>query len=107
SRAAREAAEQVAAEEPAAAAQPTYSYVDHLPQDSDAPGEVLEFFVPEAEEHLQAFTECLLALEANPNAEDITRLFRSMHTVKGSAGQVGLHRLSAVAHRVEDLIGRL
>ena len=107
SRAAREAAEQVAAEEPAADAQPTYSYVDHMPQDSDVPAEVLEFFVPEAEEHLQAVTECLLALEANPNADDINRLFRSMHTVKGSAAQVGLHRLSAVAHRVEDLIGRL
>ena len=107
SRAAREAAEQVAAEEPVADAPAAYSYVDHLPQDSDVPAEVLEFFVPEAEEHLQAVTECLLALEANPNAEDINRLFRSMHTVKGSAAQVGLHRLSAVAHRVEDLIGRL
>jgi chemosensory pili system protein ChpA (sensor histidine kinase/response regulator) len=107
SRAAREAAEQVAAEEPASDAPPAYSFVDHLPQDSDVPAEVLEFFVPEAEEHLQAVTECLLALEANPNAEDINRLFRSMHTVKGSAAQVGLHRLSAVAHRVEDLIGRL
>ena len=107
SRAAREAAEQVAAEAPAADAQPTYSYVDHMPQDSDVPAEVVEFFVPEAEEHLQAVTECLLALEANPNADDINRLFRSMHTVKGSAAQVGLHRLSAVAHRVEDLIGRL
>jgi chemosensory pili system protein ChpA (sensor histidine kinase/response regulator) len=107
SRAAREAAEQVAAEEPVADAPAAYSYVDHLPQDSEVPAEVLEFFVPEAEEHLQAVTECLLALEANPNAEDINRLFRSMHTVKGSAAQVGLHRLSAVAHRVEDLIGRL
>jgi chemosensory pili system protein ChpA (sensor histidine kinase/response regulator) len=110
SRAAREAAAaQVAAEEAVAEADapPAYSYVDHLPQDSDVPAEVLEFFVPEAEEHLQAVTECLLALEANPNAEDINRLFRSMHTVKGSAAQVGLHRLSAVAHRVEDLIGRL
>src|SRR5580692_8810177 len=107
SRAAREAAAEVAAEEPVADAPPAYSYVDHLPQDSDVPAEVLEFFVPEAEEHLQAVTECLLALEANPNAEDINRLFRSMHTVKGSAAQVGLHRLSAIAHRVEDLIGRL
>jgi chemosensory pili system protein ChpA (sensor histidine kinase/response regulator) len=107
SRAAREAAEEVAAEEPVAEAPPAYSFVDNLPQDSDVPAEVLEFFVPEAEEHLQAVTECLLALEANPNAEDINRLFRSMHTVKGSAAQVGLHRLSAVAHRVEDLIGRL
>jgi chemosensory pili system protein ChpA (sensor histidine kinase/response regulator) len=108
SRAAQEAAaEEVASEQPVADAPPAYSYVDNLPQDSDVPAEVLEFFVPEAEEHLQAVTECLLALEANPNAEDINRLFRSMHTVKGSAAQVGLHRLSAVAHRVEDLIGRL
>ena len=46
-------------------------------------------------------------MKGNPNADDINRLFRAMHTVKGSAAQVGLHRLSAVAHRVEDLIGRL
>ena len=83
------------------------SLAERLPQDDDVPEEVLEFFVPEAEEHLQAVTECLLALEGNPNADDINRLFRSMHTIKGSAAQVGLHRLSAVAHRVEDLIGRL
>jgi chemosensory pili system protein ChpA (sensor histidine kinase/response regulator) len=95
------------AEEPAVEAIPAYSYVDQLPQDGEIPAEVLEFFVPEAEEHLQAVTECLLSLEANPNADDINRLFRSMHTVKGSAAQVGLHRLSAVAHRVEDLIGQL
>ena len=83
------------------------SFVDRLPEDGEVPEEVLEFFIPEAEEHLQAVTECLLTLEAAPNAEEIHRLFRSMHTVKGSAAQVGLHRLSAVAHRVEDLIGQL
>jgi chemosensory pili system protein ChpA (sensor histidine kinase/response regulator) len=95
------------AEETVVEAIPAYSYVDLLPQDGEIPAEVLEFFVPEAEEHLQAVTECLLSLEANPNSEDINRLFRSMHTVKGSAAQVGLHRLAAVAHRVEDLIGQL
>jgi chemosensory pili system protein ChpA (sensor histidine kinase/response regulator) len=83
------------------------SLAQHLPEDAEVPDEVLEFFIPEAEEHLQAVTECLLALEGNPNADDIHRLFRSIHTVKGSAAQVGLHRLSAVAHRVEDLIGHL
>jgi chemosensory pili system protein ChpA (sensor histidine kinase/response regulator) len=76
-----------------------------LPPDAEVPGEVFEFFLPEAEEHLQVVTECLLALEAKPNAEDIHRLFRSMHTIKGSAAQVGLHRISAIAHRAEDLIG--
>jgi chemosensory pili system protein ChpA (sensor histidine kinase/response regulator) len=93
--------------EPIPAVFPAVSFVERLPQDGEVPEEVLEFFIPEAEEHLQAVTECLLALEGHPNADDIHRLFRAMHTVKGSAAQVGLHRLSAVAHRVEDLIGRL
>jgi len=78
-----------------------------LPPDAEVPAEILEFFVPEAEEHLQIVQECLLALEAFPNPEDINRLFRAMHTVKGSAAQVGLPRIARVAHRAEDLIGRL
>ena len=71
------------------------------------PAEILEFFVPETEEHLVAVTECLLAIEGHPNADETNRLFGAMHTIKGSAAQVGLHRLSAVAHRVEDLIGHV
>ncbi|MGZ4895049.1 MAG: hybrid sensor histidine kinase/response regulator [Candidatus Angelobacter sp.] len=78
-----------------------------LPADGEVPAEVLEFFVPEAEEHLQIVTHCLLSLETNPSSEQIHRLLRAMHTVKGSAAQVGLHRISHVAHRAEDLIGRL
>ena len=81
--------------------------VEPLPEDSEVPAEILEFFVPEAEEHLQAVTECLLEMEANPGADVINRLFRSMHTVKGSAAQVGLQRIAYVAHRAEDLVGRL
>ena len=81
--------------------------IPDLAPDGEVPAEVLEFFFPEAEEHLQIVTECLLALEASPNAEDIHRLFRAMHTIKGSAAQVGLHRISRVAHRAEDLIGHL
>ena len=86
---------------------PAASLAEQLPPDGEVPEEVLEFFVPEAEEHLQAVTECLLALEGKPQADDIHRLFRSVHTLKGSAAQVGLHRFSAVAHRVEDLIGQV
>src|SRR5205823_11745547 len=78
-----------------------------LPDDGDVPAEILEFFVPEAEEHLQVVTDCLLSLETNPSPEEINRLLRAMHTVKGSAAQVGLQRISRVAHRAEDLIGRL
>ena len=101
------AAEESGAGEVAPEGSATPSFAERLPQDQEVPYEVLEFFIPEAEEHLQSVTECLLALEGHPNPEEINRLFRSMHTVKGSAAQVGLHRLSAVAHRVEDLIGRM
>jgi chemosensory pili system protein ChpA (sensor histidine kinase/response regulator) len=85
----------------------TGSYFDALPVDDEVPDEILEFFQPEAEEHLQIVADCLLSLEGNNNPEEINRLFRAIHTVKGSAAQVGLRRLGGIAHRVEDLIGRL
>ena len=78
-----------------------------LPQDGEVPAEILEFFVPEAEEHLQVVTDCLLSLETNPSPDQIHRLLRAMHTVKGSAAQVGLQRIARVAHRAEDLISRV
>src|ERR1700730_7423599 len=85
----------------------TGSYFDALPADDEVPDEILEFFQPEAEEHLQVVSDCLISLEGNNNPEEINRLFRAIHTVKGSAAQVGLKRLGGIAHRVEDLIGRL
>jgi chemosensory pili system protein ChpA (sensor histidine kinase/response regulator) len=85
----------------------TGSYFDALPEDDEVPAEILEFFQPEAEEHLQIVSDCLLSLEANHSPEEINKLFRAIHTIKGSAAQVGLKRLGGIAHRVEDLIGRL
>ena len=98
-------APQPAPEAPDAAS--TGSYFDALPTDDDVADEILEFFQPEAEEHLQVVSDCLISLEGNNNPEEVNRLFRAIHTVKGSAAQVGLRRLGAIAHRVEDLIGRL
>jgi chemotaxis protein histidine kinase CheA len=104
-----EASERFAAEIPAedAIATATGSYFDALPADDEVPDEILEFFQPEAEEHLQIVSDCLISLEGNNNPEEINKLFRAIHTVKGSAAQVGLKRLGGIAHRVEDLIGRL
>src|SRR5258705_6913725 len=95
------------AEDPNTLAAATGSYFDALPEDDEVPAEILEFFQPEAEEHLQIVSDCLLSLEANHSPEEINKLFRAIHTVKGSAAQVGLKRLGGIAHRVEDLIGRL
>ncbi len=102
---ARESKAQAQVEEVPQAA--TGSYFDALPSDDEVGDEILEFFQPEAEEHLQVVSDCLISLEGNNNPEEINRLFRAIHTVKGSAAQVGLKRLGAIAHRVEDMIGRL
>ena len=99
-------AQQAAAQENAIAGA-TGSYFDALPVDDGVGPEILEFFQPEAEEHLQIVSDCLISLEGNNSPEEINKLFRAIHTVKGSAAQVGLRRLGAIAHRVEDLIGRL
>ena len=96
-----------AQQEPEVVAAATGSYFDALPEDDEVAAEILEFFQPEAEEHLQVVSDCLLSLEGNNNPEEINKLFRAIHTVKGSAAQVGLKRLGGIAHRVEDLIGRL
>jgi chemosensory pili system protein ChpA (sensor histidine kinase/response regulator) len=105
----REAWSQIPMEDSAetAPAAATGSYFDALPSDDEVPDEILEFFQPEAEEHLQVVSDCLISLEANNNPEEINKLFRAIHTIKGSAAQVGLKRLGAIAHRVEDLIGRM
>src|SRR5215813_6446050 len=98
---------QLASLESEAAAAATGSYFDALPSDDEVSNEILEFFQPEAEEHLQIVSDCLISLEGNNNSEEINKLFRAIHTVKGSAAQVGLKRLGGIAHRVEDLIGRI
>ena len=106
-----EAQQQEAADEPeeeeSNLAAATGSYFDALPEDDEVPEEILEFFQPEAEEHLQVVSDCLLSLEGSNNPDEINKLFRAIHTVKGSAAQVGLKKLGGIAHRVEDLIGRL
>ncbi len=66
--------------------------------------EVAAYFVPEATEHLDAMTTALLAIERGGGEEDLARLFRSMHTIKGAAYVVGCVRVGELAHRAEDLL---
>lgn len=67
--------------------------------------EMLEVFMTEAEELLQNINSRLKILEQNANnREALLEIRRSAHTLKGSAGIVGLKKLSDLAHRVEDLL---
>jgi len=69
-------------------------------------GEILEYFLPEAGEHLEAMTTSLLALEGGVRDEQaLATLFRSVHTLKGAAYTVGCTPIGDVAHQIEDLLG--
>ena len=70
--------------------------------------EMLEIFAGEADELVQSITTNLNTLEETPNdREALLEIRRNAHTLKGSAGIVGLKELSGVAHRVEDLLDYL
>ena len=68
--------------------------------------DVLEYFGPEATEHLDAMTASLLKLEREGAGEpELAALFRAVHTLKGAAYTVGCRVVGDLAHRIEDLLG--
>src|SRR4029450_2194415 len=69
-------------------------------------GEVLEYFLPEATEHLETLTTSLLALEAGARDEEtLATIFRAAHTLKGAAYTVGCGPIGDTTHQIEDLLG--
>ncbi len=70
-------------------------------------------FLEEAEKHLARITDAqrLLSraseasLDVSPEVVDV--LFRHLHTLKGSAGSVGLEGISRAAHELEDLCAEI
>jgi len=67
-----------------------------------------ESFREEAADLLGNLESLLLELEKIPgDAELLSAVFRVMHTVKGSAGMVGLDRISRFAHEVESILSAL
>ncbi|HET8580581.1 MAG TPA: Hpt domain-containing protein, partial [Nitrospiraceae bacterium] len=72
----------------------------------DMDPEVFSYFSPEAQEYVEAMEASLLRLEENPQEPDtIRQLFRTTHTLKGSAYTVGFKAIGDLAHHVEDYVG--
>jgi chemosensory pili system protein ChpA (sensor histidine kinase/response regulator) len=68
--------------------------------------EVLEYFLPEATEHLETMTTALLAVEGGARDEEtLATVFRAVHTLKGAAYTVGCAPIGDAAHQIEDLLG--
>jgi len=68
--------------------------------------EVLSYFAPEAQEYLESLEAQLLRLEKEEHNPDvIDRLFRTAHTLKGSAYTVGFQSIGDLTHYIEDFMG--
>jgi len=65
----------------------------------------VELFRQEATELLADVQECLLLIESDPRNKDaINRLFRAMHSIKGSGGMFGYDRITDFTHHVETTL---
>ena len=70
--------------------------------------EVLREFLLETHESLAQLDLDLVTLEKEPKErETLARAFRTVHTVKGTAGFLGFTKLQAVGHASESLLSRL
>lgn len=63
-------------------------------------------FLVETNENIGELDNDLILLEQDPgNAGLLSKIFRIMHTIKGTCGFLDLPRLGSVAHKSEDLLG--
>ncbi len=70
--------------------------------------EIFESFVVETKETLEKLDLDLVQLESSPeNADLLNEIFRSFHTIKGTSGFLGLVKMQALTHRLEDILNKL
>ena len=71
----------------------------------DRSSELRSLFFESANDLLQALNEAGLELEARPEDEEVIRsVRRAVHTLKGDSAACGFHKLSEIAHELEDVL---
>ena len=67
-----------------------------------------EDFLVEAQEHFELIEQNFLTLESAPGDLDILNgIFRSVHTIKGASGFLGLQKVQSLAHIGENILDEL
>jgi len=75
---------------------------------TDDMADVVREFLGESRENLDQIDVDLVALERNPDDSGIVaRIFRAIHTIKGTCGFLGFSRLEAVSHAGENVLSAL
>lgn len=70
--------------------------------------EILQEFLAESWDNLGQLDTEIVSLEKEPsNAELLASIFRTIHTIKGTCGFIGLNELGGVAHSAENVLGKM
>ena len=70
--------------------------------------EIIGEFLVESRENLDRLDLEFVELESDPTSRELlASIFRTIHTIKGTAGFLGLDRLEAVSHVGENLLSKL
>jgi two-component system chemotaxis sensor kinase CheA len=70
--------------------------------------ELLGEFLTETHENIASLDNDIVSLEQDPNNKELlSHIFRTMHTIKGTCGFIGLPRLEKVAHAGENILGKI
>ena len=69
---------------------------------------LLQEFLIESEELLEGMNQDLVALEQAPDdTELLNRIFRALHTIKGTSGFLNFDPVVRLSHRAEDVLNTL
>lgn len=78
------------------------------PNVGDLDAEMVTDFITNAGELLDALSQSILDLEANPDStEAIESIFRTAHTIKGTAGMFGFRAIEKLTHVMENQFDRV
>ncbi|MCY6482876.1 chemotaxis protein CheA [Clostridium aestuarii] len=70
--------------------------------------EFINDFIEEAKVHTSNVEKCLLQLnDEKENVECINKIFRAVHSIKGTAGFFKLDKIVELAHSMENLFGKI
>ncbi len=70
--------------------------------------DLLREFLAESHEHLDQMETDLVTLETDPGDEEaLARVFRAVHTIKGTCGFFAMPKLEALAHAGENVLTKL
>ena len=71
-------------------------------------GDIIQEFLVESHENLDQLDRDLVSLEEEPQSRElVSRIFRTIHTIKGTSGFLAFTNLESVTHAGESLLSRL